>query len=89
MLKVILMIDCNICGQPFGRIASSTDRDPQAWKCLALDVEYAAERSGWSMLRSAHHCGYCVTDAMLSGQTAAEKTLATRDAIPDAEDVDF
>jgi hypothetical protein len=89
MLKVILMIDCNICGQPFNRIASSTDRDPQAWKCLALDVEYAAERCGWSMLRSAHHCGYCVTDVMLSGQTAAEKALATGDAHEDAEDVDF
>lgn len=71
------MIDCNICGQPFDRIASSTDRDPQAWKSLALDVEYAAERCGWSMLRSAHHCSYCVTDVMLSGRTAAGKALST------------
>ena len=75
MLKVIVMLDCNICGQPFDRVATSTDRDPMAWKSLACDVEYSAERSGWSFQRAAHHCSYCVSDAELSDcerQTDAE-----------------
>jgi hypothetical protein len=68
MLKVILIIDCNICGQPFDRIVTSCDRDPMAWKSLSSDLEYKAECRGWSFHRSAHHCEYCVSDAQLSEQ---------------------
>jgi hypothetical protein len=70
MLKVILMIDCNICGQPFDRVTASSDRDPLAWKSLSCDLEYEAEQRGWSFYRSAHHCDYCVSDAQLVGQKA-------------------
>lgn len=66
MLKVILMLDCNICGQPFDRVATSTDRDPLAWKPLACDLEYSAERRGWSFQRGAHYCEYCVSDVELA-----------------------
>ena len=68
MLKVIVMIDCNICGQPFDQVFTSSDRDPLAWKSLACDLEYKAEGCGWSFHRSAHHCDYCVSDAQLAGQ---------------------
>jgi hypothetical protein len=76
MLKVILMIDCNICGQPFDRIATSTDRDPMTWKSLSLDLEAMAEQRGWSFHRSAHHCDYCVPDvALASVQAPADRQL--------------
>lgn len=65
MLKVIVMIDCNICGQPFDRVCTSTDRHPEAWKSMSQDLEYDAERSGWSFTRAAHHCDYCVSDPRL------------------------
>jgi hypothetical protein len=74
MLKVMVMIDCNICGQPFDHVATSSDRDPQAWKSLSCDLEYKAERSGWSFHRSAHHCDYCVSDAQISGRQADQHT---------------
>jgi hypothetical protein len=74
MLKVIVMIDCNICGQSFDRVVTSCDRHPEAWKFLACDLEYEAERSGWSLQRSAHHCDYCVSDAQISRRQADQHT---------------
>lgn len=62
MLKVILIVDCNICGQPFDHVASSADRDPLSWKALLLDLEDTAVNCGWSFYRSAHYCGHCMTD---------------------------
>ena len=66
MLKVIVMLDCNICGRLYDGITSSEDRDPMNWKSLALDLEYKAEGSGWTLQRSAHYCDYCVTDVMIA-----------------------
>ena len=62
MLKIIVMIDCNICGQPFDRVSASTDRDPMTWKGLAEDVEYKALCRGWGLLRAAHHCDWCANE---------------------------
>ena len=66
MLNVILILDCNICGQPFERIATSSDRDPFAWKSLSMDLECAAMDCGWSFYYSAHYCGYCMPDVCFS-----------------------
>ena len=73
MFKVIVMIDCNICGQPFDSVATSVSRDPMEWKALALDLEYAAEGRGWSFYRSAHHCDDCVSDVAFSLRQAADE----------------
>jgi hypothetical protein len=83
MLKLILMLDCNICGQPFDRVAASTDRDPVAWKSLACDLEYNAENSGWSFQRGAHYCLYCTTEEDYSkGQPALREAT-------DEKEIDF
>jgi hypothetical protein len=73
MLKVMVMIDCNICGQPFDRVASSCDREPEVWKALAYNLEYEAGRAGWSFHRSAHHCDYCISNVQLAGQQLIEQ----------------
>lgn len=78
MFKIIMLIDCNICGQPFDRIASCTNPDPLSWKALALDLEYAAEGTGWSFYRSAHHCEHCITDVGFSLRQAADELAAQR-----------
>jgi hypothetical protein len=62
MLNIILLIDCNICGQPFDRIATSSDDDPFAWKSLSMDLEGTAVDCGWSFHRSAHYCDHCMPD---------------------------
>jgi NifB/MoaA-like Fe-S oxidoreductase len=79
MLKIILMLDCNYCGESFDRIITSSERDPMAWKALSQDLEYKAENCGWSFHRSAHHCVYCVTDVMQSGNTHAPISGNTTD----------
>jgi hypothetical protein len=73
MFQIILMIDCNICGQPFDHIAASTDPDPMAWKALCLDLEDEAEACGWSFYRSAHHCTYCISDIAFALRQAADE----------------
>ena len=73
MFKVIVMIDCNICGQPFDSVATSASRDPMEWKALASDLEYAAEGRGWSFYRSAHHCDHCISDVAFSLRQAADE----------------
>jgi hypothetical protein len=62
MIKVIMMLDCNICGQPFEEIVTSSQVDPLSWKSLSLDLEYTAESSGWFFFRNSHFCSYCVYD---------------------------
>ena len=66
MLKVILMIDCNVCGQPFDRVVTSSGDDPLSWKSLSLDLEDTAMKCGWSFWRVAHYCAYCMSDVGLS-----------------------
>ncbi len=66
MLKVIVMLDCNLCGRLFDHVSATEDRDPANWKSLCLDLEYTAEKNGWICHRSAHHCDYCITDAMVA-----------------------
>ncbi len=72
MLKVFVMIDCNLCGQVFDRVTTSCDRDPTAWKALSLDLEYKAENCGWTIHRAAHHCAYCISDVMLPANQTVE-----------------
>lgn len=86
MLKVILMIDCNICGQNFNSITTSSDRDPVAWEFLAQSLEYRAERRGWTLSGPAHHCDYCVTDVMLAGRGAGEKAVHAAKKMQEIED---
>jgi len=79
MFKVIVMLDCNLCGQPLDSVATSTDRDPMVWKALSQDLEDTAERRGWSFYRSAHHCHYCISDMTFSlGQAAHEAREAKK-----------
>lgn len=73
MLKVIIMLDCNICGQPFEGVVTTSDPDPLDWKARSEDLEYDAECSGWSFYRSAHHCTYCITDVAFSLRQAADE----------------
>jgi hypothetical protein len=61
MIKAILMIDCNICGQPFNSIATCNSKDSMSWKNLSIDLEDTAVSSGWTFHRAAHYCDYCMT----------------------------
>ena len=61
MFKTIMILDCNICGQPFNRVVTSASKDPFTWKSLSLELEDSAVNCGWTLCRSAHYCEHCVT----------------------------
>lgn len=82
MLKILVTLDCNRCGQPFDRLAVTTDLDPMNWKALAQDLEYKAENRGWASTRAAHYCDYCANDVMYK----AESKPVQNDADDDDED---
>lgn len=63
MIRIIVTLDCNVCGQPFERIGSSSSLDSLEWKSLSLDLEHQAESTGWLFFRSAHYCDYCASTA--------------------------
>jgi hypothetical protein len=73
MLRVIIMLDCNICGQPFEGVVTTSEPEPLSWKGLSQDLEDDAERSGWSFYRSAHHCSSCITDVAFSLRQAVDE----------------
>ena len=85
MLKLIVMIDCNMCGQPFDRISASIDRDPMAWKCLSMDLEYDAERRGWGLSYGAHYCDWCVENRKLGDNRAGNKVAVQESSTQDNE----
>jgi hypothetical protein len=54
MLKLIVMVVCDTCGESFEPVAISCDRDPKAWYYLAADLEMSAESSGWHHYAATH-----------------------------------
>lgn len=73
MFKVIIMLDCNICGQLFERVATTTGREPLAWKALSLDLEDDAINRGWGFIRSCHYCEHCVVSVDLENFYATQQ----------------
>lgn len=71
MLKIIVIIDCDICGESFERIAVSTDRHPQAWEHLPLCLVADAEMCGWNC-HAEDYCYSCIP-ASASHQPSAEE----------------
>jgi hypothetical protein len=70
MFKLVVILECDMCGDAFNRMAISTDRNPDAWKYLSATLEARAESACWSCY-SAHHCDSCLHAMSCSaGQTA-------------------
>jgi len=51
MFKLMVMIDCDICGDSFRRVGVSTDRGPHAWQYLTGILEGDAQSHGWDLYR--------------------------------------
>lgn len=59
MFKLFVLIDCDLCGESFRRIALSTDRGPHAWQYLTAVLEMNAQSDGWD-LYCEHRCYDCI-----------------------------
>jgi hypothetical protein len=70
MLKIIVIVKCDICGELFERIAISTDRNPLMWEYLPLLLSADAEYRGWDC-HSEDYCYGCISESV-SHQPSAE-----------------
>lgn len=62
MLKVVVMLECDTCGEFFKPVTLSCDRNPSAWRFLAVELESRAEGCGWILYEAAFLCVDCVQD---------------------------
>ena len=65
MFKLMVMIDCDICGDSFRRVGVSTDRGPHAWQYLTGILEGDAQSHGWDLYREAR-CYECIEEIVAS-----------------------
>lgn len=65
MFKLIVMIECDTCGDPFRRVALSTDRGPNAWQYLTGVLEGDAQSHGWDLYHEAR-CYDCIEEIVSS-----------------------
>lgn len=54
MLKLIVMVVCDTCGESFEPIAVSCDRNESAWDNLTAEIEARAENRGWNLHSPTH-----------------------------------
>lgn len=59
MLKVLFMLDCDLCGCPLEQAASSCDPDPMTWSMVAGELELVALSHGWDLHRKGITCAAC------------------------------
>jgi hypothetical protein len=72
MLKIIVIIDCDICLESFERIAVSTDRNSLIWEHLPLSLAADAEKSGWDC-HAEDYCYSCIQESVDSHQPSADE----------------
>jgi hypothetical protein len=63
MLKLLVIIECDNCGEAFEHIATSCDRDPKAWRKLASELVSKAEERCWSMYGDTYACADCIHES--------------------------
>jgi hypothetical protein len=62
MLKTIAMIDCDICGATFEKIAVFSVDNLNDWTTAISDLEHTAENLGWFYYHQEHRCIACLHD---------------------------
>jgi hypothetical protein len=62
MLKLIVMILCDSCGDSFEPVAVSCDRHPKVWQFLSDELKTTAEDTGWCFYECASLCQECTED---------------------------
>lgn len=70
MFKLVVILECDMCGDTFHRMATSTDRNPEAWDDLSLLLVAKAENACWNCY-SAHHCPSCIETLSPSSEHSA------------------
>lgn len=68
MFKTIAMLNCDICGGTFEKLAVCGDKDPFLWDAITSDLEHASESAGWYCYHREHRCDTCMLNAFYNQQ---------------------
>ena len=64
MLKIIVVISCDVCHVAFAHNPTTSGSDPAACSSIVDTLEWAAEQSGWHCFHGRHDCYNCIMEAM-------------------------
>lgn len=62
MFLYIATLNCDRCGDPFGKIAVSTVDDAAGCDALKTELDLAAQESGWFRYKDGITCDCCLLD---------------------------
>ncbi|MCI0561397.1 MAG: hypothetical protein MN733_23165 [Nitrososphaera sp.] len=60
MIKVLVMVDCDNCGQPWSNSRVSSDPEPLIWQEEAYELIQEVKESGWAKHDHRIFCAQCV-----------------------------
>ncbi len=63
MFLHIATLNCDRCGDPFGRIVVSAIDDASAYNSLTTELDLAAQASGWFRYKDEITCDSCLLDS--------------------------
>jgi hypothetical protein len=69
MLKLLLTLECDSCGDCFEHVTTTTDGNPTNWEYLLPMLEYKAQNCSW-YCQSAHYCYSCCNNQDSPSSTA-------------------
>lgn len=59
MIKVVLLVHCDDCGEPVSNAIVCSAREPLVWEAAIEDIEYNATRQGWWCCKRRSLCPEC------------------------------
>lgn len=75
MFKLVVILECDMCGESFNRMAISADRNPVAWDYLLAGLEARAETACWTC-HIEHYCNSCLESLSVSSIQSVDDSLS-------------
>ncbi len=68
MFKVLLLIDCDECGEPLDRSTVCSGRTPEIWDAELEELVFEAANEGWDFYMNSSRCPQCAYRQALEDQ---------------------
>ncbi len=72
MLRLLIMLECDLCEEMITSIPNSSDRLGTDWPEEIYNLESQAEQNGWNIYHSQHVCNVCIMSAMAEQHQSAD-----------------
>lgn len=81
MLKLMVLLECDRCGDSLRKVAISSDRNPDAWNYLSGELEFKATENKWNV-DSQHLCYFCLLEPYEDFGSTSEQNVTVNSDIP-------